>query len=389
MSNSSDHRIREAISTFQQWKSGTLQELLIQLEVTLTLPRSGRLMSDVKTYMVRRKRDNDAATIRPRDLVEAGISKPKSRRSRQPPRMVYVGGIPPSGTSDVGTLHPGDKVIAVSPNTVLRLRKAGDGLIVEKEGRTSWAAHQVKFEKELLTTLSHRNIVKILEPLTTMAIIQDAVYMEHLGNKDLSDYLDNDRFCTLPPARVHDFLQEIPGAIRYLAEHEVEHNDIKPENIMVSANEIKLIDFGLSTQGKREGPRVWGTAAYCSLDMLAPDDSPIEPGKRDVYAFMVTLLFALGWRDLPSKHPFDIYRLDDYKEVRLLKELVDGVVQQCEWLEHFGLPLGQAAAKRAQDRMSAEELCEIAKDISLSAVEGACGAAVKMRNVDEENYSYI
>ncbi|KAF2227060.1 kinase-like domain-containing protein [Elsinoe ampelina] len=219
-----------------------------------------------------------------------------------------------------------------------------------------------------------------MTPWPAIDPISTALYTEFLGQKDLSAYRDPQNFCTLPADRVFALLQAFPEVLCYLVEQRVEHNDVKPENILINDTQVKLIDFGLATRGRRTGPRFSGTAAYVALDVLDPVDPLLHAGKRDTYAFMPTFLFALGWKALPRHHPFDLGLLrteDDQRDLH--QATVEETVWQCESLGMFDIHIKQAAAAKAVNRMSPNELLVAAKKTALGSVRQAVEMAPNIR----------
>lgn len=76
------------------------------------------------------------------------------------------------------------------------------------------------------------------------------IVLEHMGGKDLFDYLKNRGF-KLQEDRVRDIMRQLLSALEYLQLFGIIHRDIKLENIMMSdfSDSMaipKLIDFGLA-----------------------------------------------------------------------------------------------------------------------------------------------
>lgn len=94
----------------------------------------------------------------------------------------------------------------------------------------------------------------------------------------------------------------MPSILIYLVDQEVEHNDIKPDNILVGPAGSKLIAFGLATIGsERRRHYDGGTPAYMPPEYLCSPHARPMPGKRDMFALGVTLLFVTGTVNMPAE----------------------------------------------------------------------------------------
>lgn len=109
--------------------------------------------------------------------------------------------------------------------------------------------------------------------------------------------------CTLSREFLDYMVRYMPGVLTYLVDQDVEHNDIKPDNVLIGAGGFKLIDFGLANADThRSRQSLSETPCYLPPELLdSPDDPPV-PGCRDMFAFGVTLLFAMGFVPFPREH---------------------------------------------------------------------------------------
>ena len=126
------------------------------------------------------------------------------------------------------------------------------------------------------------------------AMTQEMLVIEHLGNTSLDIVLD-----TLPYETFLSLLQDIIRGLQDLADKELAHNDLKPENIVVYHDEnnnlrAKLIDFGFTNHSlvKERG----GTPHF-----LPPEHfkNPYlnQPSKRDVFAVGILIYLYLFQKD--------------------------------------------------------------------------------------------
>jgi serine/threonine protein kinase len=107
------------------------------------------------------------------------------------------------------------------------------------------AGDEPKFlaEAQALVNLRHANIVHLLD-----FVIENAtpvLIMDYAQKGSLRQYYpDGTR---MPLATVVDFVGQIAAALQYAHNHHVIHRDVKPENILLDAdNRLLLSDFGLS-----------------------------------------------------------------------------------------------------------------------------------------------
>ncbi|KAF4554725.1 Serine/threonine-protein kinase VHS1-like protein [Elsinoe fawcettii] len=198
--------------------------------------------------------------------------------------------------------------------------------------------------------------------------------------RDPSEWRNPDDYCNLPAAIVHSLFLAIPSALCHLVEHGLEHNDVKPDNIVATSSDIKLIDFGRSTKDYTGPHRLSGTASYVPVDILLDDSPSLYPGRRDTYAFIATFIFALRWKALPKTHPFNSAKvLEDPNQAAFLFRTVEETIEHCGRLESIDIYVKQAAAMRAENRMSPAELLAVARKTKVESIEQAVQMAPQIR----------
>jgi eukaryotic-like serine/threonine-protein kinase len=144
--------------------------------------------------------------------------------------------------------------------------------------------------------LTHPNIVRlkdfILLPTTGYLV------MEFLDGKNLREYI-SEISGPLPLSNVSLFMMETMAALGFAHDQDVVHLDIKPSNIMLTNNnEIKLIDFGISSEGtKNAGDAIMGSPYYMSPEQINGSDIDY---RTDIYSIGITI-----YELLTGKLPFD------------------------------------------------------------------------------------
>lgn len=123
-------------------------------------------------------------------------------------------------------------------------------------------------EREVLAGLEHPNIARLLDAGTTDDHLLYLV-MEYVEG------LPIDRYCEERALRVSDriaLLLQVSAGVSYAHRHLIIHCDIKPENVLVTADgQVKLLDFGIARQISSSGPITRhrpATPAYSSPEQL-------------------------------------------------------------------------------------------------------------------------
>jgi len=150
-------------------------------------------------------------------------------------------------------------------------------------------------EVELAGRLHHKNIVHILSP-----ILEDPngpfVVMEYVKGISL-DHHQNDE-ALLPINTVLSVIEQIAGALQYIAGQGVIHRDVKPENILLMPNGLaKLTDFGCAIPLGTSGDMVAGSLAFMSPEQL---DGMTLDERADIYSLAATM-----YRLLTGKNTFE------------------------------------------------------------------------------------
>lgn len=222
----------------------------------------------------------------------------------------------------------GRNVEEVAQKVLIRQTKAwlscikAEKSILRRLDHVSPGTIHTDFEKE--SNEGQPSIVKIIDtfreddpPPGAISINLEYCLMPSLGS-----YSNGSGQSTIPAAFLARILHTMPSVLAYLVEQEVEHNDIKPDNVLLDAGSFKLIDFGLASVGLPIDHYNGGTPAYLPPEFLyAPDAAPVL-GRRDMFAFGVTLLFAMGIVTMPAEG----------WAIRRIKESSESEAKMMAWL---------------------------------------------------------
>jgi len=160
------------------------------------------------------------------------------------------------------------------------------------------ALNRFKQELVLASKISHKNILRIhdMGEVAGMKFIT----MAFVEGQDLHQLLrDNPK---MPLERVLKFAQQLAGALAAAHAEDVVHRDLKPQNILVDANDqLYIADFGLAKSyaegavGMTQTGAFLGTPRYMSPEQV--EGKPTD-GRSDLYAFGL-ILYEMVTGDVP------------------------------------------------------------------------------------------
>lgn len=238
-------------------------------------------------------------------------------------------------------------------------------------------------ERQTLADLDHRNIARLLDGGSTPSG-QPYLVMEFVDGQRIDHYSDERRLSI--DDRLELFLRVCNG-VKYAHENLVLHRDIKPDNILVTADGTpKLLDFGVSRLLAPGAPTGDDWADTSATWLMTPDFASPEQmaGKAsttgsDVYSLGVVLYVLLT-----GERP---YRLRGSTPAEILAGLSERVLTAPSTRVQDGEPALERAAKRgvtpaALARTLAGDLDAIvAKALALSPAERYPGVADLTRDV--------
>ena len=132
------------------------------------------------------------------------------------------------------------------------------GLQSEKsEDETNAAAA----EREFLADITHPGIVKIFNFIDDPRVAGGFIVMEFVGGPSLRERRNAQRNRLLPIDLAIAYILEVLPALGYLHSRGVVYNDLKPDNIIVTEDQVKLIDLG-AVSGIGAYGYIYGTKGY-------------------------------------------------------------------------------------------------------------------------------
>lgn len=168
--------------------------------------------------------------------------------------------------------------------------KAGKRFLVKTtKDKSEWQMRLLIREYELALNAEHPHIVHVytLEEVEPFGI---AIVMEYVDGRTLGDYLAE------KPKRkeLKRIFDELLSAVEYLHKRGIVHNDIKPDNILISysSNTLKLIDFGLADSDAEYALRTLGcTPRYASPELRGRGS---VDARSDIYSLGVVMSEVFG-----------------------------------------------------------------------------------------------
>lgn len=113
---------------------------------------------------------------------------------------------------------------------------------ITKRGKTEKDLSNLRQEIDILRGLHHENIILMLDSFETP---HEFCVVTEFGQGELFEILEDDK--NLPENEVRKIAQQLVQSLHYLHSNRIIHRDMKPQNILITANgTVKLCDFGFA-----------------------------------------------------------------------------------------------------------------------------------------------
>jgi serine/threonine protein kinase len=185
---------------------------------------------------------------------------------------------------------------------------------------SDFVVHRFKTERQILASLDHPNIARLLDGGTTE---EGSPYfvMELIEGHPIDEYCGRHKLSITD--RLKLFLQ-VCSAVQFAHQHLVIHRDIKPSNILVASDGVpKLLDFGIAKilEGNNDGAQ--SETTLTAFRVLTPGYASPEQIKgepittaSDVYSLGVVL-----YKLLSGHSPYRVNNSNPHEVARAICEV--------------------------------------------------------------------
>ena len=151
----------------------------------------------------------------------------------------------------------------------------------------------VQAEREFLAEITHPGIVKIINFIDSAGGETGFIVMEYVGGPSLRQRRRAQPDGVMPVDIATGYILEVLPALDYLHSRGVVYNDLKPDNVLLTEDQVKLIDVGAVTGIGAYG-HIYGTPGF-----QAPEVGRTGPTvASDIYTVGRTLASLIA--ELPS-----------------------------------------------------------------------------------------
>ena len=146
-------------------------------------------------------------------------------------------------------------------------------------------------EAKMLATLHHPNIVEVIDVFDENNT--SYMVMAFIEGKSLQSIVDSRG--RLPYPEVVNYIAQVTNAVGYIHDRHILHRDIKPDNIMITADyKAILIDFGSAREFEQDKTQVHTsmlTHGYAPTEQYTANSR--KGSYTDIYAIGATMYFVL------------------------------------------------------------------------------------------------
>lgn len=173
---------------------------------------------------------------------------------------------------------------------------------------------RIEYEIHIHKKLDHPNIVKLYDVFRNEKCI--CLILEYCDQD-----FDNIKY-NIKPSEIKSFVIQLNNALRYLKDNNIIHRDIKPKNILLSGNIIKLADFGFASDKTIDMYNtVCGSPLYMAPEIInifigmsnEVNNKSVYDSKCDIWSLGL-IIYECYFKFHPFKNSINIVEL--YKNIK-------------------------------------------------------------------------
>lgn len=158
-------------------------------------------------------------------------------------------------------------------------------------------------EAKLLWQIHHHSLPTLRDIIKVPGDDSYALVMTFIEGKDLFKIITEHYPKGLEPEHVCWIMQRLLNALHYLHHHGIVHCDVKPQNIIIQANDHNavLVDYGISSLRPGKQSKATGMTEIFGAPELELGLPPVP--ETDLYGLGLSMLFALGGDPSAKSYP--------------------------------------------------------------------------------------
>jgi serine/threonine protein kinase len=239
----------------------------------------------------------------------------------------------PNDPKEIGGIQILDRLGSGGAGIVYKGRDKDNEIVAVKVLHAEFANNQtvrkrLEREADAMRSVKGSRTVKVRR--IEIDVVQPFIVMDFAEGENLANYIANHG--VLKGQALNDFAMQLADAIRDIHKAKVIHRDLKPTNIIIGPDGLKVVDFGISivseVTGMTQTGILSGTASWLSPEQILGKDIT---EKTDIFNYGLVLGFAATGKHLfgegkPEAVMFRI--LNTVPELNLLSRKMQTIIKE-------------------------------------------------------------